>query len=487
MYIVQAASEVAPMAKVGGLSDVLLGLSRELKTQGHTVDIVVPRYDCLDTSEVHLEPQNRQFKSFFQGSWHDNSLWKAHLTPDFAITFLESHNPSLFFERGCIYGCLDDIDRFMYFSRAVLDWLSESDKTPDIIHIHDWMTAPIALLIQQEPFKKRFEKTRTILTIHNFAYQGKCSVSDLDRVGLPGAWYEAPSRMQDDFTHDLNLLKGGIVFSDYVTTVSNTYAKEVLTPEGSMGLYLTLQKHHDKFAGILNGLDYTYWNPESDPYIPFTSSNDATLFKERNKKAVLELLGLTYDPAKPLVVVISRLVQQKGVELIRHAVSNAHKKGMQMVVLGTAPDPAVNSEFTMLSQKYENDLDVRVLLEQEEKLAHKLYAAADIFLVPSIFEPCGLTQLIALRYGAIPVVRKTGGLADTVFDVDFSDLAFEKTNGFSFEHADAQGLDSALDRALSLCKNNKERWKALVKQAMQCDYSWKSSAGLYVKLYNKNL
>lgn len=486
MYIVQVASEVAPMAKVGGLSDVLLGLSRQQKAEGHTVDVVIPKYDCLDTSEVTLQPQNMQIKSFFQGAWHDNSLWKAHLDEDFAITFLESHHPSLFFERGCIYGCLDDIDRFTYFSRAVLDWLAETDKIPDIIHIHDWMTASIALLIRQGTFKKRFEKTRVVMTIHNLAYQGKCSVVDLDKIGLTGVWYEAPGRAQDDFGRDLNLLKGGIVFSDFITTVSHTYAKEVLHHEGGMGLHLTLQNHHHKFIGILNGLDYTYWNPETDPYIP-VRLKDPVSFKKKNKEVVRKLLGLASDPVKPLVVVVTRLVHQKGIELIRHAICSAHEKGMQIVVLGTAPDPVVKSDFAMLAERYENDPDIRILLEQEEKLAHKLYAGADIFLVPSIFEPCGLTQLIALRYGAIPVVRKTGGLADTVFDVDFSGRPFEQTNGFSFDHADVQGLDSALERALSLCKYNKERWQMLVSQAMQCDYSWKASANLYLNAYRKIL
>lgn len=487
MHIVQIASEVAPVAKVGGLADVMMGLNRELKWKGHTVDIIVPKYDCLDAQELSMQHVQSNVRSFYDNSWHENSIWKAQFNGDLVFTFLESHHERRFFDRGCIYGCNDDIERFLYFSRAALDYLAAQETTPDIIHIHDWETAAISFLIRQGPFRERFAKTRTVLTIHNIAYQGQCSVADLDKVGLNGSWYNARGRLLEDFGSNLNLLRGGIVFSDHTTTVSPTYAKEVLTPEGGKGLQLALQENIHKFSGILNGVDYSYWNPEIDRNIVahFSATKEKLAHKIENTNALRDQLGLAHTSQKPLVVSISRLVQQKGVELIKHAILNAHKKGIQCVILGTAPEPHVHEEFVNLAKKYEYDADIRIVLVQEEHLAHKLYAASDIFLMPSLFEPCGLTQLIALKYGSIPVVRKTGGLVDTVFDVDYSGKPFEETNGFSFDNPDTLGLDSALDRAINLWKNDQKRWQSLILQAMNYDFSWNESCKLYIDVYKK--
>lgn len=485
MYIVQVASEIAPIAKVGGLADVMMGLNRELQAKGNKVEIIIPKYDCLELDGLPLECRQTGVRTYFEGNWHENSIWHTTINGDQSVTLLESRHAKMFFDRGCIYGCHDDIDRFLYFSRAVLDWLSLQQETPDIIHLHDWMAAPIAFLLRQGPFKTRFEKTRTVLTIHNIAYQGQCTTQDLEKIGLPGAWYDSPSRLLEDFGPHLNLLKGGIVFSDYTTTVSPNYAHEVLTPEGGKGLQLALKENSRKFSGILNGLDVEYWDPANDPHIYFPYSVKELSGKVANGVSLRDELGLEQTKDKPLVVAITRLVQQKGVQLIRYALTKAKEKGMQCVILGTTPDPEIHYEFVALEQQYAQDPDVRILLAQEEALAHKLYAASDIFFMPSLFEPCGLGQLIALRYGSIPVVRKTGGLADTVFDVDYSNRPFEETNGFCFDHADAMGVDSALDRALHLWKKDQTRWKQLVVQAMNADYSWNRSSVLYIDIYKK--
>ena len=485
MYIVQIASEIAPVAKVGGLADVMMGLNRELKNKGNKVEIILPKYDCLESKSLTLECRQTGVRTFFEDEWHENTIWHTFINHDQSVTLLESHHPSLFFDRGCIYGCHDDIDRFLYFSRATLDWLALQQETPDIIHVHDWETAAIAFMIRQGPFKKRFEKTRTVLTIHNIAYQGQCSVADLDKVGLPGAWYDAPGRLLEDFGTSLSLLKGGIVFSDYTTTVSPNYAKEVLSPEGGKGLQLALKENIHKFSGILNGLDYNYWDPSTDPLIYYPYGPHDLAGKAANAASLRDELGLEQTSEKPLVVAITRLVEQKGVELIKHAILQSHAKGIQCIILGTTPDPAIHYEFVNLAQKYASDPDVRILLAQEESLAHKLYAASDLFLMPSLFEPCGLGQIIALKYGSIPIVRKTGGLADTVFDVDYSNKTFEETNGFSFDYPDAVGVDSALDRAISLWKKDKETWKKLMIQAMNHDFSWNVSSALYIDVYKK--
>ncbi len=492
MYIVHIASEFAPIAKVGGLADVMLGLGRELVKQGHTLNVIVPKYDVIDVREMTFEPNVEISRSYFQGNWYDNSFWKAHSDGNILLTLLESHHPGRFFSRGCIYGCHDDVDRFLYFCRAALDWLQDKEDTPDIIHIHDWETAACAFLIRQGPFRKRFENTKVVLTIHNMAYQGWCHRDNLENIGLSGAWFASPERLQDDFGSSLNLLKGGIVFSDYVTTVSSTYAKEVLTQEGGKGLQLTLLSHASKFCGVLNGIDTIFWDPAHDKYLEdrYTAEKKSIGYEEilagkkRNKEFFLEKFAMGKSDEKPLLAIISRLVPQKGIELMKHILSHAHKWKMQCILLGTAPDPHVHWNFVELEKYFLNSPDVRIVLQHEEGLAHKLYAASDMFLVPSLFEPCGLTQLIALRYGSIPIVRKTGGLADTIFDVDFSERSFSERNGYVFEHPNEQGVDSAIGRACSTWYNNKELWQKVVMQAMRSDFSWEKSAKEYVKIYS---
>lgn len=481
MYIVQVAAEIAPVAKVGGLADVMMGLGRELIAKGHQVDLVVPKYDCLETEKCRFESSQRGILSYFQGEWYDTTSWNAIVDNDLKVHFIEPHHKNRFFERGMIYGCPDDIDRFLAFSRMVLDWLVSQKKVPDVIHIHDWQTAPIAFLIRQEAFAKHFKKTRVVLTIHNIAYQGLCRAEDIEKIGISSS--DVLEKIRNEWGTDLNLLKGGIVYADAIVTVSPNYAKEVLTPEGGKGLHTVLQQHQSRFYGILNGIDYSYWNPQKDPYIPFNYSAKQIAEKRKNRIALSEALQMPYSDSQPLAVSICRLVQQKGVELIKHAIQHAQQKGMQYVVLGTAPEPAIESEFLALSHAMAQDAHVRILLLQEEELAHRLYAASDLFLMPSMFEPCGLTQLIALKYGSIPVVRHTGGLVDTIFDVDNSHRPFKETNGYSFDAPDSVGLDSALDRALVLWKTDKARWHKLMQQAMNHDFSWSTSAEKYVDIY----
>ncbi len=351
-------------------------------------------------------------------------------------------------------------------------------------------------MIRQGQFRKRFEKTKIVITLHNIAYQGHCSRDNIEMMGLPGSWFDSPMRLQDDFGSDLNLLKGGIVFSDFVTTVSPTYAKEILTPEGGRGLHPTLLANIHKLKGILNGIDTSFWNPKCDKYIDhhyflneqMPSSIDLahTLEKkQKNKWQLLDKLGMNKSESKPLLAIISRLVPQKGIELMMHALQKMPQVGAQAILLGTSPDPEIHWKFVQLEQQFAHHPDVRVLLQQEEALAHKLFASSDMFLIPSFFEPCGLTQMIALTYGSIPVVRKTGGLADTVFDVDFSGKPFAETNGFVFEHADIAGVDSALNRAFLCWMRDKERWNALITQAMEADFSWNKSTKEYIGIYNK--
>jgi starch synthase len=484
MYIVQIASEIAPVAKVGGLADVMMGLSRELIIQGHDVDIFIPKYDCLVTNKLSFEEGAEQFDSFFKGQMRKNLLFKARFNGDFLLSLIEPQEMP-FFNRGQIYGFPDDVDRFLYFSRACLDFLVKQQKIPDVIHIHDWQLAALSFLIQNSEFQEHFKKTKVVFTIHNLEYQGRCRHFNLDDVGYQGSkeQFLHPEGEKEGADED-NLMKAAIISSHRITTVSPTYAKEVLTPEKSHGLYETLYANREKFSGVLNGLDYTYWNPVTDQYLEANFSYADAKLKLKNKWALVDELGLCRSIEKPLVAAITRLVPQKGVHLLKHLILQVEALGYQMVLLGTAPDPRVHAEFQELESRYKDHKDVRIVLKNEEPLAHRVYAAADLFCVPSLFEPCGLTQMIALRYGAIPIVRHTGGLADTVFDVEQSQRPFAQTNGFVFEEPQEEALSGVLKRALSFYRDDKEKWHALVLQGMKQDFSWKKPAESYLKIYS---
>lgn len=495
MYCVHIASELAPIAKVGGLADVLLGLCRELSWKGHDVDIIIPKYDCMDSDEVRdLSIDIPDLMSYYDGEWYHNTIWVGWVE-NLKVYFIEPHHPAFFFNRGCFYGCEDDIERYLYFSRAALEFLYKKQLRPDVIHLHDWQTAVCSILYNFIYKELGYNVPKIVFTIHNIEYQGKCSPHDLNRIGLKGDSFLDPEKMLDPVNpKDLNLLKGGIVYSDYITTVSPNYAKEVKTPAGGRGLDQTLIKHENKFCGILNGIDYSYWNPEIDRYLPahFSSREAPASKKDRNtldkkafiKKILREQLMLT-EEHKPIVGCIARLVPQKGIELIKHTLTYCLNDHAQFVLLGTSPIPSITQEFHELKHRYAEDPNAHLILHHNEELAHLIYAASDMFIVPSLFEPCGLTQMIALKYGSIPIVRKTGGLADTIHDVDHSDKPPEERNGYTFEHPDAQGIESALSRAFKCWFQNPERWRQMVINGMNIDFSWNTPSNLYLEVYKK--
>jgi starch synthase len=489
MHIVHIASEMAPLAKVGGLADVILGLCRELSQKGHDVDIIIPKYDCMDSNEVRdLTIEVKDLLSFYDGEWYSNTVWVGWVQ-NLKVYFIDPHHPKHYFNRGCFYGCEDDTERYLYFSRAAIEFLMHKKMTPHVIHSHDWQTAAIAPLCR-DVFNCK--QSKCVFTIHNIDYQGRCASWDLDRVGITSKTY---SSMQDPiYPEALNLLKGAITFCDRVTTVSPTYSKEVLTPAGGKGLETVLNTYKNKFSGILNGIDYEYWNPEKDPCLPANYSfrelpdnkNDRNTLDKKAfiKRYLRERLNLV-EEYRPLIGVVSRLIPQKGIELIKHAMFRCVDQGCQFVLLGTSPIPSINAEFHSLKHQFADHPNISLTLHHQEELAHLIYAGSDMFLVPSIFEPCGLTQMIALRYGSVPIVRKTGGLADTIFDVDHSGLPFDKTNGYVFEHADNAGIDSALDRAIRCWFQEPDRWRRLLINGMQTNNSWDKSADAYLALYEK--
>lgn len=488
MHIVQIATELAPVAKVGGLADVILGLSRELAGQGHTVEVILPKYDCLSQRAIHnLKVSLENLDTYFDGQWYHSRVWSGTVQ-DVKVHFIEGHTPHSFFSRGCIYGSGDDTARFTYFSRAALEFLSQTQRTPDILHLHDWHTALVAPLLHLLYGKASVSSAKTVFTIHNLDYQGVCSAGDLDRIGLAGLELMHSGKLSDNtFPARINLMKGAIVYSDFFNTVSPTYAQEIQKPALGRGMEATISQFKGKFQGILNGIDSKYWNPESDPMLSHhfslkQLSKDNWTGKEAAKKDLRQRLNLALEQ-RPVIGCVARLVPQKGTDLIGHAILRTQQQGGQFILLGQSPDPDIQAAFEHLRAQNAGNRQVHFVLRTSEELAHQIFAGADMLLVPSLFEPCGLTQMIAMHHATVPIVRRTGGLADTVFDVDTSGLPEHDTNGFTFDDADFGGINWGIDRAIALWRDSPERWRHLALRGMQQDFSWAPPTTHYLNIY----
>ena len=484
MYIVNIASECAPVAKVGGLADVVFGLNRELEIRGHAVEIILPKYDCMRYDQIwglHITYQDL-WVPWFDGYIHC-SVWFGFVHGRKCF-FIEPHSADNFFNRGRFYGFPDEHLRMAFFTRAAMEFLLKSGKRPDIIQTHDWQTALAPVLLYEIYQHLGMEHCRVCHTIHNFKHQGIVGKNLLAATGLhrPEYYYDR-LRMGDD--HDpsaLNLTKGAIVYSNFVTTVSPRYAWEARFEQGACGLEAVLDIHHQKFGGVINGLDYEMWNPEIDPHIPCHFTAEDLDKKYGNKEALRERLWLAKN-YRPVVAYIGRLDPQKGVHLIRHCLFYCLQRGAQFVLLGSSPEASINHDFWQLKHQLNDNPDCHLEIGYDEELAHLIYAGSDITVVPSHFEPCGLTQLIALRYGSVPVVRGVGGLRDTVFDRDYSDRPVEQRNGYVFYQADHQALESAMERAIGLWFDYPEEFRRLIQNGMRCDYSWNRSGQDYLNIY----
>ncbi len=497
MHIVHISSEIAPSAKVGGLGDVVHGLCKELVRCGHQVDIILPKYDCIHYDQLkNLKVYFRELVSFEGAYKFHNTIWSAEID-GLKVFLIEPHHPAYYFSRGRVYGEKDDVERFTYFSRTAMEFLYKSGQRPDILHVHDWPTALAAPLYKDMYIPLGLHVGAVVFTIHNLQHQGKCSPIHLYRAGLKGDLYLTPEKMQDPTSLvEINLLKGGIVYSDAITTVSPTYEKEIMTLEGGHGLQDILIKNQKKMHGILNGIDINYWNPAADPHLIAHYSTDAPIddakvsaivaAKQENKKQLRTHLRLK-EIDTPLCAAVTRLAPQKGPHLIAYAVEKTLEQGCQFVLLGSHASPELERDFLKLKAQYEKTGLVAICLDQDEALAHQIYAAADMLIIPSLFEPCGLTQMISLRYGTVPLVRKTGGLADTVFDIENVNIPDDKRNGFTFDFPDQNGVDWALQRAISCWEKNHLLWRKLIKNGTNADYSWLASAEKYLNLYRSLL
>lgn len=489
LHVIHIAAEMAPVAKVGGLGDVVAGLGKALQKKGHLVEIVLPKYDCMQYDRIDdLRALDVVVESYFDGRLFKNKVWVSTVE-GLPVYFIEPHHPEKLFWRGQFYGELDDFRRFSFFSRAALELLLQAGKQPDIIHCHDWQTAFVAPLYWDLYAPKGLNSARICFTCHNFEYQGTAPAKELASCGLDVQQLNRPDRMEDNSAHDrVNPIKGAIVFSNIVTTVSPSYAQEVRTSEGGRGLHSTLNFHSKKFVGILNGIDTDAWNPATDTFLKVQYNANDLQGKAENKEAIRKHLGLSSaDARKPLVGCITRLVPQKGVHLIRHAIYRTLELGGQFILLGSSPVPHIQREFEGIANHFQNHDHIRLILKYDESLSHSIYAASDIFIIPSIFEPCGLTQMIAMRYGSIPVARKTGGLNDSVFDVDDDTIPLQFRNGYTFLNPDEQGVNGGLERAFTCCRNNPESWHQLVQKVMNIDWSWEFSASQYEDLYTKSV
>nr|QOW94462.1 SSS [Lilium brownii var. giganteum] len=444
MHIVHISVEMAPIAKVGGLGDVVTSLSRAVQDLGHSVDIILPKYDCMNLSNV----KDFHFHQSFFWKETEIKVWFGKVE-GLSTFFLEPQNGM--FSIGCIYG-RNDADRFGFFCHAALQFLLQSGSHPDILHCHDWSSAPVAWLFKEHYIQYGLKSARLVFTIHNLEF----GIQNISKA---------------------------MAYADKATTVSPTYSKEVSgSPAVSPHLY--------KFHGIINGIDPNIWDPYNDNFIPvaYTSEN-VVEGKKAAKEALQQRLGLRSSD-QPLLGIITRLTVQKGIDLIKHAIWKTLERNGQVVLLGSAPDPRIQNDFVNLAKQLHSSHGdrVRLCLTYDEPLSHLIYAGSDFILVPSIFEPCGLTQLIAMRYGSIPVVRKTGGLYDTVFDVDNDKERAQaqglEPNGFSFDGADSGGVEYALNRAISTWYDNRQLFKSLCKCVMEQDWSWNRPALDYMELYH---
>lgn len=474
MKLLFAGSECAPFFKSGGLGDVLGALPKELAKEGHDVRVVLPYFIQL-VPEEYKEQLVDVAQFTVKVGWRNQHCGIKQLDKD-GVTYYFIDN-LYYFDRPNLYGYDDDGERFAYFQLAAIEMLEVIDFIPEIFHVNDWQTAVIPVLLKDKyHWKIRLRDIKTVLTIHNLMFQGIYNQSVLgDYFGIG---YDAFHEHGLKYYDDVNFLKGGIYYSDLVTTVSPTYANEIQTPEFGMGLHEDLQKVDNKLIGLLNGIDYDTYDPEVDKTIPATFSRKDLTGKKENKKELQKQVGLPVDADIPLIGVVTRLDEQKGIQLIINSMDELMiYRDVQIVLLGTGK-PYYEEAFHYFTNKYPDKF--KGIIDFDVNLAQLIYAGSDMFLMPSAFEPCGLSQMNSMRYGTLPIVHEVGGLADTVEPYNFET---GEGTGFSFYGFDSQIMVNTIDRALTVYYDYPDQWKQLVNQAMTENNSWKSAAQAYVEQY----
>lgn len=476
MKVLYVASEVVPFAKTGGLADVAGSLPQALKEENVDIRVIMPKFGKIDPK--YTNAMEHVYDGELDVAWRKKYVGLDKYEKD-GITYYFVDNQEYFGREG-FYGYDDDAERFSFFCRAVLNLLPVMDFWPDVIHTNDWHAGLVNVLLKLEHMgDERYRDIRTLYTIHNLKYQGvfpKEVMSDV--LGIDWKYFNNGDL---EFYDAVNFMKGGIIYADYISTVSKTYAQEIQYEYFGEHLDGLLRSRQDTLFGIVNGLDYNVYNPSTDANLFETYDIDSRDRKADNKTELQNLLGLPNNRRTPMVALVSRLVSAKGLDLIVRMMDEIlQHEDIQFVMLGTG-DREYEEWFKGLEWRFPNKVSANIKFSNE--LAQRMYAAADIFLMPSDYEPCGIGQLIALRYGAVPVVRETGGLKDTVQQYD---KYTNEGNGFVFGDYNAHEMMYALKRALSAYENFEE-WQHIVANAMNTDYSWKNSAKEYKELYRKLL
>lgn len=472
-------SEVTPFAKTGGLADVSGALGKYLSNAGHDVRIIMPLYSAIDTTKYEVQPVAfaRNLKIWFGDIEVIYSIYTIKL-PNSGTDVYLIHSPH-YYNRWSLYtNDHDEYLRFAILNRVALEFCQLMEWGPDIIHCNDWQTGLIPVYLKtMYNWDKLFRKTKTVLTIHNIAYQGNFSANIINKLGLERYynWFDA----DDLYQGRINYLRTGVLHADNITTVSETYAKEILTDFYGEGLQNTLMVRKSDLVGILNGVDYDEWNPETDKLIPYNYSIKDLTGKTKNKKQLLSQLGLSYNANVPAIGMITRLVDQKGLDLFKGTMEKIlHEFNIRFIVLGSGKH-SYEQYLYYLQQSFRDK--VVFYLGYNFELSHLIEAGSDMFLMPSKYEPCGLNQIYSLKYGTVPIVRKTGGLADTI---EFYNWETQEGTGFVFEFYNADGLYWALQHAIQTFKD-KTAWKKMVIRGMQKDFSWDKQIPKYLELYQK--
>ena len=474
MKILYAASECSPFIKTGGLGDVAGALPKYLKKAGADVRVILPFYSCTKTIRKN---DLKLVKSFeMKLSWRRLYVGILEYELD-DVTYYFVDNEDFFTGDMPYDGSEHDLEKFAFFSKAILECLPKIGFKPDVINCNDWQSALVPVFLKEMYNDDDFyAEIKTIFTIHNLRFQGRYNMDKVkDFTGLADDVFSIDKL---EYYGDANLLKGALVYADRITTVSESYALEIMTPFYGEGLDAVLQGRSYDVYGIVNGIDYGVYSPDDDEYIQ--KKYNVTNFrreKVKNKTALQTELGLAKDPKKIMIGLISRLTDQKGIDLIAYMMEELCAEELQLVVLGTG-DPRYEEMFRYYAQQHPEKISANILYSEE--LSHKIYAGCDAFLMPSLFEPCGLSQLMSMRYGTVPVVRETGGLKDTVAAYN----EYEHTGtGFSFANFNAHEMMGTIRYAERIYYTNKREWNRIAERCMNADYSWDASAEKYMALY----
>ncbi len=479
MRVVMITSEASPYAQTGGLGEVLSALPAELVEMGLEVDVFMPKYKTITAEKYPIENTGLKIEITLNAKPVQAGLWSLVNDRGVRYLFLDCDD---YFNRDNLYGTAesdyeDNSERFVFLSRAAIELALANNVHYDVFHSHDWQGSLTPVYLRTlYAGEENLEGSASVMTIHNLGYQGIFWHLDMPLVGV-GWEFFTPKHME--FHGKLNFLKSGIVFADLINTVSPGYRNEILTPEYGFGLEGVLQEKGDRLSGIINGVDYKIWNPKIDNLIAANFGPDDLSGKGVCKEDLQRSAGLPVKPDMPILSMVSRLSSQKGVDILGALMPSLMMQEVQVILLG-AGESRLQDMFQEFAETYPDR--VAVFLSYDYPLAHRIFAGSDILLVPSRYEPCGLTQMYALKYGTVPVVRMTGGLIDTV---DEYDAKSDAGTGFRFAAAEPDALETAVNRALALYNGDRDSWTRLMIRGMKSDFSWRRSAAEYLKLYEK--